>query len=121
MYNKPAMSRAFLGDISMNGISRPRSVSLVAAAVACAIANGAWAQTTLGEIVVTARKRTELIQDVPFAISARTEEALRNAGAVNIEDVARNVAGFNLDRLGRPDRNLADILVGSESPWATTR
>ncbi len=49
---------------------------------------------------MTARKRTELIQDVPFAISARTEEALRNAGAVNIEDVSRNVAGFSVQNLG---------------------
>jgi FAD/FMN-containing dehydrogenase len=31
---------------------------------------------------------------------------------------ARNVAGFNLDRLGRTQRNLADILVGSEGTLA---
>jgi len=31
---------------------------------------------------------------------------------------ARNVAGFNLDRLGRKNRNLADILVGSEGTLA---
>jgi FAD/FMN-containing dehydrogenase/Fe-S oxidoreductase len=32
--------------------------------------------------------------------------------------VARNVAGYNLDRLGRPDRNLTDLLVGSEGTLA---
>ncbi len=35
-----------------------------------------------------------------------------------LPQTARNVAGFNLDRLGRADRNLADILVGSEGTLA---
>ena len=41
----------------MNRIIQPRHTSLVAAAVALAIANSASAQTVLGEITVTARKR----------------------------------------------------------------
>jgi iron complex outermembrane receptor protein len=73
---------------------------MVAAAVALAIASQAGAQSVLGEITVTARKRAESLLDVPFAISARSEEALRNAGASNIEDVARNVAGFTVQNLG---------------------
>ena len=68
----------------MNTTIRPRPASLLAAAVALAIANSATAQTVLGEITVTARKRAESLQDVPFAISARSGEALRNAGATNI-------------------------------------
>jgi outer membrane receptor protein involved in Fe transport/outer membrane protein OmpA-like peptidoglycan-associated protein len=72
----------------------------VAAAVALAIANGAQAQTVLGEVQVTARKRAESIQDVPFAVSARTGESLEAAGAANIEDVSRNVAGFSVQNLG---------------------
>jgi iron complex outermembrane receptor protein len=84
----------------MNSIFRPRPVSLVAAAVALALGHGAWAQTTLAEVTVTARKRAESLQDVPFAVSARTEEALRNAGATNIEDVSNNVAGFTVQNLG---------------------
>ncbi len=84
----------------MHRIIQPRHTSLVAAAVALAIANSASAQTVLGEITVTARKRAESIQDVPFAISARTEEAMRNAGVTNIEDVSRNVAGLTVQNLG---------------------
>ena len=78
----------------MTNYFRPRPVTLVAAAVALAIANSAGAQAVLGEVTVTARKRAESLQDVPFAISARTEEALQAEGATNIEDVARNVAGL---------------------------
>jgi iron complex outermembrane receptor protein len=84
----------------MNSKFRPRPMSLVAAAVALAIANSASAQAVLGEVTVTARKRAESLQDVPFAISARTEDALRAAGADNIEDVSRNVAGLTVQNLG---------------------
>ena len=87
----------------MNTNLRLRPASLVATAVALALAQGAIAQeapTALGEITVTARKRAESLQDVPFAISARTGEALQAAGAQNIEDVSRNVAGLSVQNLG---------------------
>jgi len=45
-------------------------------------------------------------------------ERERDELALRLPKVARNVAGFNLDRLGRSDRNLADILVGSEGTLA---
>ena len=86
----------------MNDKIRPRPASLVATAVALVLAQGSIAQetTTLGEITVTARKREESLQDVPFAISARSEEALRQVGAQNIEDVSRNIAGLTVQNLG---------------------
>lgn len=52
------------------------------------------------EVVVTARKREEALQDVPFALSAKTEEQLRSLGAGNLEDLAHNVAGFTVQNLG---------------------
>ena len=76
----------------MNSTLRLRPASLVAAAVAIVLAQNAVAQeepTALGEITVTARKRAESLQDVPFAISARTGDQLAAAGATNIEDVSR--------------------------------
>jgi iron complex outermembrane recepter protein len=79
---------------------RPRPATLVATAVALVLAQSAAAQTVLGEVTVTARKRAESLQDVPFAVSARTEDQLRQAGANNIEDVSRNVAGLSVQNLG---------------------
>ncbi len=52
------------------------------------------------EITVTARKREESVQDVPFSVAAPTEEVLRSRGADNIEGVAANVAGFTVQNLG---------------------
>jgi iron complex outermembrane receptor protein len=83
-------------------------MSLVAAAVALAIANSVSAQTVLGEVTVTARKRAESLQDVPFAISARTGEELRASGATNLEDVSRMIAGFSVLNLG-PGQSQAAI------------
>jgi len=84
----------------MNRIVLPRSAALVAAAIALALSEGALAQTALDEIVVTARKRTENLQEVPFTITARSGEDLRNSGAANMEEVARSIPGFTLQNLG---------------------
>ena len=52
------------------------------------------------EMMVTARKREETVQDVPMSVAAPTESELRDRGAETIEDVAANVAGFTVQNLG---------------------
>ncbi len=52
------------------------------------------------EVVVTARKREETLQDVPFSISATTESQMRDRGMVSLEDVSQNVASFSVQNLG---------------------
>jgi len=44
-------------------------------------------------VAVTARKREENLQSVPFSVVAPTEQALRNRGAESIQDISANVAG----------------------------
>ncbi len=88
---------------NMNRNIQLRPASIVATAVTLVLAQNAVAQeqpAALGEITVTARKRAESLQDVPFAVSARTGEALRAAGARNIEDISRNIAGLSVQNLG---------------------
>ena len=48
------------------------------------------------EVTVTARKREEDLQSVPFSLVAPTEQALRNRSATSLEDVSVNVAGFSV-------------------------
>jgi len=57
-------------------------------------------QTFTEAISVTARKREEMIEDVPFSIAAPTEAVLRERGADDLEDVSANVAGFTVQNLG---------------------
>lgn len=52
------------------------------------------------EMVVTARKREETVQDVPISVAAPTASELRDRGAENLEDVSANVAGFTVQNLG---------------------
>jgi iron complex outermembrane receptor protein len=54
----------------------------------------------LEEVTVTARKRAETLQDVPFSIAAATEQQMRERGLVSIEDVSRTVASFSVQNLG---------------------
>ncbi len=54
----------------------------------------------LEEIIVTATKRDSAIQDLPFSINAQTQADLERLGVVGIEDLARNVAGLNIQNLG---------------------
>jgi iron complex outermembrane receptor protein len=52
------------------------------------------------EMVVTARKREETVQEVPVSVAAPTESQLRDRGAETLEDVSVNVAGFNVQNAG---------------------
>src|SRR3954466_8612617 len=59
------------------------------------------------EMVVTARKREETVQEVPISVAAPTESQLRDRGAETLEDVAANVAGFTVQNLGPAQSQIA--------------
>ncbi len=52
------------------------------------------------EIIVTAQKRATSLQDVPFSIAALTTDDLKESGATNIVELARNVPGLYIADLG---------------------
>ncbi len=56
---------------------------------------------------VTARKREENLQSVPFSMVAPTQQTLRSRGAESIEDVSANVAGFSVQNLGPGQSQIA--------------
>jgi iron complex outermembrane recepter protein len=49
----------------------------------------------LQEVVVTAEKRSERIQDVPLSVTAYTGDALQQAGITSLEDVGNETAGVS--------------------------
>ena len=69
-------------------------------AMVASVAGEAAAQAALEEVVVTARKREETVQEVPISVAAPTESQLRDRGAETLEDVSVNVAGFTVQNLG---------------------
>ena len=81
---------ALLAGISILAIASPAIAQDAAAA----------AETTGNDIIVTATKRNETIQDVPFSINAQTAADIEKSGSNSLEDVARNVAGLSVQNLG---------------------
>lgn len=99
--------------------------ALLSVSVACVLGMGnsiSHAQsTTIEEIVVTAQKRAENVQDVPIAISALTGDTLEQLVTRNLSDVGRFTSGveFNVDKALQPVYNIRgiqtnDFTVGSD-------
>ncbi len=78
--------------------SRLKGLLLAGAAVIAVSAETAIAQQmALEEIVVTARKRAENLQDVPLSITALTQEDFARRGINDLEGVANYTAGLNFE------------------------
>lgn len=63
-----------------------------------AFAQESGTDTNDGEIVVTAQKRAENVQDVPISIAAFSEEALRASNVIDVRDLQRLVPNFTAFR-----------------------
>lgn len=87
-------------------ISRTGRASAIAISVAVALggtSTAAQAQAGVGgveEIVVTARKREESLQDVPVAVSAFSAAEITARRIESLADVAALTPGFNIDNFG---------------------
>ena len=89
----------------MNAINR--NIFLLASVTALlfgtapdAFAQGGGARDIIEEIIVTARKRDESLQDVPISIAAMTESKMRSLGISNLEEASQNIASFTVQSLG---------------------
>jgi iron complex outermembrane recepter protein len=71
----------------------------------------------LDEVVVTASKRSERLQDVPASVTAVSARALTDSGAVRFEDYAAKVPGLVLDNTsaagGLSQLSLRGVTTGS--------
>src|SRR5450631_3433047 len=85
--------------------------SLLPLAAAAQTSAGAGAGT-LAEIVVTAEKRVENIQDVPIAITAFSEADLRSKGVTDIHSLSTLTPNVNLDQ-GSPFSGSNSVLSAS--------
>jgi iron complex outermembrane recepter protein len=72
---------------------------VVLSALALSAATAAYAQTsdTLEEIVVTAQKRAEDVQQVPIAITAISAQVLEEKGITNVSQLSNLAPNVNLD------------------------
>lgn len=68
----------------------------LAVALAGFTASAAYSAPMIEEVVVTAQKRTESVQDVSIAIRAFSEEELSNLSTNNLEELTEFVSGAEL-------------------------
>lgn len=83
------------------GLFIAASIAAVVAAMP-AQAQDAAAVEASGEIVVTAQKRTQNVQDVPISIAVVSGEALQEQGSASLVDYAGYVPGMNVSNGGTP-------------------
>ena len=87
---------------------------------ASAISATAQAQSAIEEVVVTATKREESLQDVPIAVTALTGQALEELGITNFSDYVMQLPGVTAGGSG-PGQNTIYIRgVASTTPNLTT-
>ncbi len=84
------------GDLTMHTPSF--RLSVLAAAVAASLLPGtARAQLELEEIIVTAQKRAESLQDVPISLTAIQGDQIKAAGVQDMTKIAQYVPNLHID------------------------
>lgn len=63
--------------------------------------------TTVEEIVVTAQRRTQSMQDVPLSVSAISGEKLAEGSIRDAQDLLGNIPGLSADSAGEGRRNMS--------------
>lgn len=77
-----------------------KAMALMTAATVLAPLNAEAQQIALEEIVVTARKRSESLQEIPVAISAFSAEQMEVTGAANLVDLTKFTPGIQFNEQG---------------------
>ncbi|HST92328.1 MAG TPA: TonB-dependent receptor, partial [Brevundimonas sp.] len=107
-------------------MNRYVKTALLAGAAWSALSTFAMAQdavpqegaTTVDDVVVTARRRTENLQDVPIAVTAVSAETLENRGSADITELARSTPGLTLNSARGSNSTLISFIrgVGQQDP-----
>lgn len=74
------------------------------------------AQPRLEEVVVTARKREESIQETPVAVTALSGESLRDRGILAVEELSKSVPSLQINNSTSPQIFIRGI--GQRAPFA---
>ena len=116
----------------MRGFGQIKGMLLSGVTGAVLVAGGAHAQNAASapaassaapaEIIVTAQKRSERLQDVPASVSVVTAVDLTKQGVARFQDYASRIPGLSLTsaRTGNTQITLRGITTGSSQPGSTT-
>lgn len=75
--------------------------SVLSAAIAASLLTGAAVtQAQLEEVIVTAQKRTESLQDVPISVAAVSNQKMADFGITDMENLSAYVPNFTINETG---------------------
>ena len=81
--------------ITLSSLQYGKSLTLAVSAITLSLLTSA-ARAQLEEVIITAQKKAQNLQDVSIAVSAFSSDTLRNAGVENITDVTAMTPGFSI-------------------------
>ena len=73
------------------------------------------------EVMVTARKREESLQEVPIAITAFTDSAMESRGFTSVEDIAASTPGFSFESFSTGGTYGNPVIRGLTNTFTTSR
>ena len=79
----------------MSGITRTQRITTVAAAVTAALTGYSTAEAQLEEIIVTAAKKSQNLQDIAGSVQAISENELKRNQVVTLEDYAKLIPSMS--------------------------
>jgi len=107
-------------------MNRYIKTALLAGAAWSALSTFAMAQdavpqdgaTAVDDVIVTARRRAEVLQDVPVAVTAVSAETLENRGTADITELARSTPSLTLNSARGSNSTLISFIrgVGQQDP-----
>jgi iron complex outermembrane receptor protein len=122
--NAKSVCTRLLTSVSLGAIIIAAPIKEVSAQAVASNASTAGQPDDLFEIVVTARKRSEKLLDVPVAVTAFSDKYIDTTGITSLEDVAAFTPGFTVDGTlggsGRNDRSFQEYVIRGMVPSSTT-
>ena len=111
LYIRRAMAPSWVASLAAGICSLPAHAADEGPAAARTTA-AAGGGTEIEEIVVTARKRTERLVDVPVAVSEVTAQTLADVPSVSLTQIGNLVPGVSLERMGGGSSGAAFTIRG---------
>ena len=97
------------------GVKSKLMLGVAVAALAMLSAQSVLAQSAdpanVGEVVVTAQRREEVLQKVPLSVSALTGSMLQSRGVTRLEEYFAMVPGFSYSQIGAGERNGQNLAI----------
>lgn len=94
-----------------------KSIKYLSLLFAALIATAVNAQErAIEEVIVTATKRAESVQDIPLSVNAFTGAQLEEAGVKDIRDIAAQTPGLSIKSRGETEGSVFIRGIGSAAP-----